>query len=387
MKKLTTEEFIEKARAVHGTERYDYSLVKYVNNHTKVNIRCNRCGNEFPQTPHSHVDQSQGCRPCAIKTVANKQRKSQEDFIKEARALHGDKFDYSRVRYKRADRKVDIICNSCKAVFPQTPTKHVSRGQGCPICGGTKKRTTEEFISNARLIHGNRYNYDLVNYINNKTKVNIICTVCDNIFPQKPNTHLSGAGCSDCAIKVVADKERKPLETFMAEARQTHGDLYNYDKVVYKNANSKVRISCNKCKRVFSQVAADHIRGCGCRHCSSSSSISKLSQHWLTFLGVPDDKHHREVRITFEIEGKKKWMIVDGCVEKTVYEFLGDYWHGNPNNPDYPPDSIHPKIKKTYRELYEMTQKRISDIKASGFEVIVMWESEWEKRQRQLKNL
>ena len=111
------------------------------------------------------------------------------NFIEKAKAVHGDKYDYSKVEYVKAKEKVCIICQE-HGEFWQTPNNHL-RGEGCPFCYGSKKLTTEEFISKAKQIHGNKYDYSNVNYVNKYTKVCIICPEHGE-FWQKPSNHLKG---------------------------------------------------------------------------------------------------------------------------------------------------------------------------------------------------
>ena len=105
-------------------------------------------------------------------------------------------YNYSLVNYVNATTEVDIIC-SIHGIFEQKPDKH-KRGQGCPKCGGTSKSNTKSVIVEFNEIHHNLYNYSLVNYVNAKSKVDIICSI-HGIFEQTPNSHKNGRGCSKCA--------------------------------------------------------------------------------------------------------------------------------------------------------------------------------------------
>ena len=135
-------------------------------------------------------------------------------FIKKAIKIHGDKYDYSEVEYTHNKIKVIIFCKKCKKEFNQTPTTHLN-GQGCPKCGNinrgnSHKLTTEEFIKRAIKVHGDKYDYSEVEYVNVKTKVIIFCEKCNKYFEQSPNDHLSGHGCSFCKNK-NENKVRKLL--------------------------------------------------------------------------------------------------------------------------------------------------------------------------------
>ena len=146
MKRLTTEEFIKKAKTVYGDE-YDYSKVNYINCDTKVTVICKKHG-EFEVRP-DHFYDGHGCPKCGSKRGGDKIRKTKENFIKEAKKVHGDKYDYSKVEYETARKKVCIICPE-HGEFWQTPDAHL-KGAKCPKCSHQSySYTTEEFIEMAK---------------------------------------------------------------------------------------------------------------------------------------------------------------------------------------------------------------------------------------------
>ena len=174
-KKNTKEEFIIKSKKIHGN-KYDYSKVDYVNNTMKVCMICPEHG-EFYQTPKDNLNGC-GCPKCALNKRRDKRRKNVNDFITEAKKVHGDKYDYSKVEYINANTNIIIIC-PIHDEFKQTAHNHL-RGQGCPKCSNSKKgeyqkSNTEDFIKKSKLVHGNKYDYSKVIYINNRIKVSIIC--------------------------------------------------------------------------------------------------------------------------------------------------------------------------------------------------------------------
>ena len=185
--KKTTEQFIEQARKVHGN-KYDYSKVVYDGEDVKVCIICPKHG-EFWQTPYSHLKGRQ-CHACS-----KVQRITQDIFLDRSKRIHNGKYDYSKVKFEHVNKHVCIICPE-HGEFWQKPGIHL-RGYGCPICGGSKRLTNEEFIEKARLVHEDKYDYSKVNYINTSTKVCIICPEHGE-FWQTPNSHLFGAGCPTC---------------------------------------------------------------------------------------------------------------------------------------------------------------------------------------------
>ena len=192
MAKLTTEEYIKKAREVHGN-RYDYSKVKYVDSQTKVTIICPMHG-EFSQSPTSHL-QGSGCPKCGNDRTAL--RMNNEGFINKAKAVHGDRYDYSKVQYVYNKTEVCIICRE-HGEFWQKPKNHLS-GYGCPICSGRKKMRTSDFIKKARSVHGEKYDYSKAEYKGNAEEVCIICPEHGE-FMQRAGSHLRGVGCPKCGI-------------------------------------------------------------------------------------------------------------------------------------------------------------------------------------------
>jgi rubrerythrin len=190
---MNTETFIVKANNIHNN-KYDYSKVNYINSYTKVCIICPIHG-EFYKTPDNHTNGKQGCPVCS-----HKKKLTTEEFIRKAKEIHGDKYDYSKVKYKNSKEKVHIIC-PIHGKFWQTPDNHIHH-QGCPFCKKDKlhierKNDVIHFIQKAKEIHGNKYDYSEVNYINNRTKVYIICYKHGG-FWQTPTDHLNGNGCPIC---------------------------------------------------------------------------------------------------------------------------------------------------------------------------------------------
>ena len=258
MKKLTAEQFIEKAKQVHG-DKYDYSKIEYINNYTKVCIICKEHG-EFWQTPAMHL-YGNGCPKCKAKKQGDKYRKTIAEFINRAKEIHGCKYDYSKVEYVNNSTKVCIIC-PIHGEFWQRPKRHLN-GDGCPKCSG-RNRTTEEFIECARKVHGDKYDYSKTKYEKYDSKITIICPVHGEFF-QTPHAHLQGKNCPKCSHQSY----RHTKETFIENAINVHGDKYDYSKIEYVNNSTKVCIIC-PIHGEFWQRPNSHIRGEGCPKCNES---------------------------------------------------------------------------------------------------------------------
>jgi very-short-patch-repair endonuclease len=180
--------FIEKSMKKHGY-LYDYSKVIYINSITKVELVCKEHGSFFVR-PDAHI-RKVGCPVCngGVKYTI-------DIFLKKAIETHGDLYNYDKVEYENSSKKVIINC-STHGDFEMLPKNHII-GQKCPSCSGVKRKTTESFIRKAILVHNNYYSYNLVSYINNRKKVDIICKK-HGIFSQNPKDHLNGHGCNKCS--------------------------------------------------------------------------------------------------------------------------------------------------------------------------------------------
>jgi len=205
-KKLTTDEFIKRAKNIHGS-MYDYSKTDLDkrNEKGKVLITCKLHG-DFYQEIWNHLN-GKGCIFCSRKIVADKSKSTTQQFIDKAKQVHGDKYDYSKVEYVGAKTKVCIIC-PIHGEFLQEPTNHLS-GNGCPMCIGRNK-TNEILIEEFIKIHNHKYNYSKVNYVGNHKKVCIICPKHGEFY-QTPANHLKGNGCPKCKASKIEDKVKNIL--------------------------------------------------------------------------------------------------------------------------------------------------------------------------------
>ena len=200
-KKLTTEEFIQNARHVHG-DKYDYSKVEYINSSTKVCISCPEHG-EFWQTPYTHL------RKCGCPKCSKNYKLDNYSFIQKAKEVHGDNYDYSKVEYKGANIKVCIMCPK-HGLFWQTPCSHLS-GSGCIICANKKPHTKETFIQKAKETHGDKYDYSKVEYKGADIKVCIICPK-HGLFWQTPHAHLRKQSCPYCNLSKLENEIKVLLD-------------------------------------------------------------------------------------------------------------------------------------------------------------------------------
>ena len=312
------ESFIKESNEVHQC-KYDYSGVDYKGVTTKVKIICPIHG-EFWQAPRIHL-KGCGCPKCGFERQNDATRLTTEEFIIRANKIQGNKYDYSKVEYVDYNTKVCIICPE-HGEFYQTPNKHLL-GQGCPKCGNTKKLSLTEFIERSRKIHGNKYDYSKARYVNNGTKVCIICPIHGE-FWQTPHNHLIGRGCNKCKNNKISVSETKTTEKFVLEARKVHGDKYDYSRTKYLSAKDKVCIICPE-HGEFWQEASSHLSGCGCPKCNHI--ISKAEMDIVDFI---KGKHKIEVITNNRniLTGHKELDIYIPSL-KIAFEYDGMIWHSD----------------------------------------------------------
>ena len=199
-------------------------------------------------------------------------KKTLEEFIQDAKKVHGNKYDYSKVEYINSRTKVCIICPE-HGEFWQTPRNHINCGDECPYCAKLKYREkrllgVNEFIQRANIIHNSKYDYSKVIY---KNVMEAVCIICPDHgeFWQAPATHLNGIGCPQCGRLKAAKSHRLTTEEFIQRAREVHGNKYDYSKTEYKSMKEPVCIICPE-HGEFWQLAHTHLTNHGCPKCSSS---------------------------------------------------------------------------------------------------------------------
>lgn len=318
-----------------------------------------------------------------------KNRRTTESFIQEAIDLHGNLYDYSLAEYIGGHVKTKIICKK-HGIFELSPSGHLRKGQplrGCQKCAIERRvtgrtKTQEQFIIDAQKIHGETYDYSLVEYKDSCTPIIITCKK-HRQFKQNPVNHLEGYGCNDCGRDRTTELAiRIDKEDWINKATAIHKNKYDYSKIEIVSSYKNIPITCPT-HGLFVQNPYVHLRGSGCPKCSNNTS--HMSQAWLDSLDIPDTSEYREVRHHLS-DGSL--IVADGFKDNTIYEFYGDFYHGNPDVKRLKPNDINPVNKMKYKDLYLKTKNREERIINSGFELIVMWEKDWLiKESKEIKNV
>lgn len=314
------------------------------------------------------------------------ERLNLETFIQRAQKIHGYHYKYDKVNYTNLRDKIIIVC-PLHGEFIQSPKHHIA-GSGCPKCGALKiskhhTKTTTDFVERAKKIHGNIYDYSKTEYTGIFDKVIIICKIHGE-FMKRPADHLRCnskgchhlSGCQQCYRERQSETVRvrmlKTKAKFVEQALLIHKNKYDYSKVEYRDSRVKVEIIC-RIHGSFWQTPGVHLIGCGCKKCTRYISSKCIS--WLASLNIPDDKEHREVIIKLN----NRHFYADGFdpTTNTVYEFLGDYWHGNPIR--FKPRAKNKVNKKTFGRLHKEWKEKEKLLQEAGYKVISIWESDWDK--------
>lgn len=318
------ENFIERAIAVYG-DKYDFSKTEYINSRTKVCIVCPKHG-EFWTNPGDFL-RGHACPYCANEK-RNREVVDQKTFIEKARKVHGDKYDYSKVVYRNAMSQVTVICPE-HGEFKIIPNSHIHGKAGCPKCNRLNLGI-DDWIERFKSVHGDRYDYSKVTYVDNSTKVCIICPEHGE-FWQAPSKHYNGKqGCPNCAKRKRGDLRKTTKEKYIEKARKVHGDKYDYSKIVYDNLHDKITIICPK-HGEFNQLAYDHTNGHGCPVCANlySSKENEIYDFLAKELGEENIIQHDRI-----VLGGRKELDIYVPSLRLAIEYNGLYWHSEATGKD-----------------------------------------------------
>ena len=360
----TTDEFIEKAKFIFGEDCFDFLSTLYTGSKNNIIIICKIHG-PFNTTPNRFMESEHGCQECSgVKKLTT------EIFIKRSNEIHNYYYSYVPTRYKSCDKKVDIIC-PVHGKFSQIAKDHMD-GHGCDKCGGTAKITLKEFIERGIENFGNKFDYSKIPSIKNlHDKAIIGCPIHGNII-QSIVSHYNGFDCRKCT-----DEAKKiSIDEFIKRANLIHYFEYCYDLSKYDGTDINIEIICFKHGSFF-QTPRSHLAGNGCKHCSNY--ISKGETSWLNYMNVPIEFR----QLTIYANNKKYNTDALDINTNTVYEYNGDYWHGNPDVFD--PNKINRNNKKTFGQLYQDTINRENELRALGYNLVVIWENDWKKIEKSLK--
>lgn len=210
-----------------------------------------------------------------------RKKKNREEYINDFIKIHGTKYSYNEFENNGSTKNSVVIC-PIHGRFNITPSHHL-RGHGCQICGKQKQlleqtKTTKQFITEARQVHGNKFIYDKTDLKckDDAGRVIITCRIHGD-FKQTPSNHLYGYGCKKCKTDKLSKLFRKSFEEYEKEASILHNDAYEYHQD-YINRNTEIYITCKKCGYKFTQTPANHLQGKGCPMCKISHAENDIKK-------------------------------------------------------------------------------------------------------------
>ena len=450
MAPYTTTEFIEKARQRHG-DKYSYDRCVYVGSRTKLVVTCSDHG-DFDVVGASHLN-GNGCAKCVQATSKTAQTYTTEAYVAKCKEKFGDLYDYSETVYVFSKDKVKIRCRE-HGIFEKAACLHLF-GRGCPSCGkekGIKDRVgikmgkaivdTEDLVERARALHGDKYCYDYANYIDCETKVDLTCPD-HGPFAMLPRHHVNPkrpCGCPKCGIIKAALNRSTGVEKFIEQARQVHGDRYDYGKVEYGNCDSNISIFCRlhgefkqtpyhhikhksgcpscggtvaytnetfvaAARRVhgstfdyskvqyrtahdkvaiicgkhgeFQQTAFQHLKGHGCQKCWFAAGASKMQIDWLELVSVQLRRQVQHARNQGEFKIPGSRFSVDGYDEETNTVYEFLGKFFHSDPRVHRPDEWNKLLNITHGDNYKKTMARENYLRNAGYHVVNMWEVDW----------
>jgi hypothetical protein len=309
-------------------------------------------------------------------------RKTLARLLEQFEAKHRKTYLYHKVVYINDRTKITIVCR-IHGEFEQTPGNHL-QGNGCTLCGfhtraTAKTLTQDQCIERFRDAHGTWYCYDEVAYVGQNDPVVIICPDHGR-FEQRPAVHWAGMGCRDCGVERTAESQRMATDEFIARANRVHSHKWDYTLTNYVRGHDKVVIGCPS-HGLFEQDPYNHLNGFGCSMCTPAG-FSKLAVEWLAFMSG-----YRGVHIQHAGNGGESMIPgsryrADGYSGDCVWEFDGDYYHGNPKF--HPSDKVFPHSKTgvTFGDHLIRTVRKRVILRSLGFKVIHVWESDWKRAKR-----
>jgi very-short-patch-repair endonuclease len=245
----------------------------------------------------------------------NTPKKTTEEFLKEAKAIWGDKYDYSLTEYTGSLNKVKIILDGI--IYEQRASTHINPLKKCV----EKEVTFEAFLKRAKIKYGDKYDYSEVQYVNVTTPVKI--KLGDKEYYQTPFNHLS------FQPENISKARRMTTKEFIEQSNLVHDNLYKYDKVEYKKSQIKVVITCPN-HGDFEQIPMSHLAGHGCRNCNESKGekaiakfLTKNNIHFERQYKFKDCRNIYELPFDFYIPSMRTVIEYDGEQHFKPLPFFG----------------------------------------------------------------
>lgn len=293
-------------------------------------------------------------------------------------------------RYVNIDTKMMFTCMNGHPDFLTSPRHILVKKSGCPVCGsirtGNKNtKTTDQFLEKLT-IRNTQFSpvHTTDTYKGTHKQMTFVCTN-QHTWLSTPISILQGHGCPTCSKGTIQSTHLHSHEQFLVllnhhNTNYPHKQVSLVDGEKYIKQNNELQFVCNIGHQWTTKPGYITNSHCGCPFCASSKTFSIMAIDWLTSIERQENIHiiHKGNSLKeYNIPGTK--YMVDGyCGDtNTVYEFHGNYWHGNPRLFDK--NNMNERVHRTYGELYQDTLRKEAIIKELGYNLVVMWEDEYDK--------
>ena len=375
--KITKELFVKRLYKVYRNKVKLHG--KFSGMKSKPVLVCYKHG-KWDTSRAADVIRGHGCPKCKGESITNKNLKSNENYIKQLKLITKDITPLEK--YKGSSIKIKFKCRKCNHTWKSRPNDKL-KGVGCPLCSkqkSTEKRKTSNAAYKQKLkkLHKGRI-VALESYAGTSRKIKLKCS----------RGHLwAGYPYRPCPICYREDHSRNTTVLSAKEAQKflikSHKGRIRLIEASYINTTHPARFKCRVCKtkwelkRPYPLLSGE----VGCPVCSKAPpKVSKISIEWLQWV-----EKTKKIKLQRSGNGTEKCLYgksgkryyADGYCEetKTVYEFNGDMYHGNPEV-FKPRQKSNPFSNLTAKMLHTLTKRKEEDLKQAGYKVISIWERDW----------
>jgi predicted Zn-ribbon and HTH transcriptional regulator len=380
----------ETVKRFNNIFRYHYT--EWKGKSTIITVFCPK-HKSFKTTAGQHIKLKTGCQQCWFESISESKRIDSKLYVEKAKVNHIIDYEYPYIEneLKNLHCKITIKCPT-HGLFTQHAQAHMN-GADCAKCAlittGMNRRTQfDQFIENI----GDKYPHILHypdKWQGNNKYTTFYCTEHDLDFRLTPYHFINSKfACPKCKNEFIGEKRQTPLDEWIKQASNKHHNRYDYSKVKQGNGALIVTVTCPD-HGDFNVTRGGHVnKGRGCPDCKSKGckQYSIMEREWLASLNIST------MSLSYRLPNLKK-QVVDGYdpITNTVYQFHGDWHHGNPRN--HNPDHINQLKKETFGNLYKRTKRIEQEIIDAGYNLIVMWEMDYiaslppKPKRRKRKNL
>ncbi|AOQ26834.1 hypothetical protein [Vibrio phage S4-7] len=298
-KKLSFEDFVKRAREVHG-DKYNYYEDGYTSSNNLIKVNCKNHG-DFKTTPARHTHNKVKCPKCnqedrkqrLIQKYTLRVKENTEDKVKVV--------DWGIFENERSSVEGDCKQhgNFKSTVYSIIKTKH----NGCPKCKSLLEG--EVFIKKAVELHGDRYVYDKYDYISSRDFMDILCVKHNKVFQQRPSAHLQGQNCPECGKEASIENSRMSKDDFVKKCTEIHGSLYDYSNTVYEGIKTPCKVKCP----VHGEISikpSTLLMGDGCKLCSKEEYRKKYEDSFLKRVAERKEYSHLDFSKAYYVNNSTK---------------------------------------------------------------------------------